>query len=373
MQIHRIEPGDRRGAARFNRVPFDLYRGHPHWVPPLRGDIRWAMDRRRHPFYRRGEADFFLAVEGENALGRLAVIENRASNQYWGRTDAFFSFFDADDDPAVTAALFDTAADWATARGLTRLMGPRGLLPMEGNGVLIEGFESLPALSIPYNHPYYGALLENAGFSKETDVVSGRLSIDHHEVPPHFLEMADAVAESGGYEIKTFRSRRELRRWIPRIAAVYNRSFTDNWEFWPVSDEEAHSVLNQVAAIADPHQVMMLLCRGDLVGFMFITPSISGALQRIGGRLWPFGWVSLLRARTRATSVDFLGMGLVPEHRGTGANAVIYAEIARGAPATRFTSAELLQVDEANAPILSNMAPVGVDWHKHHRVYRRDL
>jgi len=373
MQVHRIEPGDRRGAARFNRVPFRLYRSHPQWVPPLQGDIRRAMDRRRHPFYRRGDAGFFLAVDGDRTLGRIAVIENRAANEYRGRRDAFFYYFDADDDPAVAAALLDTAADWAKERGLTRLVGPKGMLPMEGFGVLIEGFEHLPALAVPYNYPYYGSLVEGAGFTKETDFISGRLSIDEHEIPQQFLELADAVAESGGYEIKTFRNRRELRKWIPRIAAVYNRTFADNWEFWPLSDEEAHSVLRQVATVADPRRIIMLLCHGELVGHMFIIPNISGALQKIGGRLWPFGWATLLRARAGATSVDFLGIGLVPEHRGTGANAVIYAEIARGAPDTQFTSAELVQVDEANAPILTNMAAIGVDWHKRHRIYQRDL
>ncbi len=373
MQVHRIEPGDRGGAARFNRVPFDLYRGHPHWAPPLRGDIRWAMDRRRHPFYRRGEADFFLAVEGDHVLGRVAVIENRASNEYRGRKDAFFYYFDAEDDTAVSTTLFDAAAAWAEQRGLTRLVGPKGMLPMEGFGVLVDGFEHLPALAVPYNHPYYAGLVEDAGFRKETDIVSGRLSIDEHEIPPHFLELADAVAESAGYEIKTFRNRRELRKWIPRIAAVYNRTFADNWEFWPLSDEEAHEVLDRVATIADPRLVIMLMCRGELVGHLFIVPNISGALQKTGGRLWPFGWLTLLRAQARTTSVDFLGIGLVPEHRGTGANAVIYAQIARRAPDSRFTSAELVQIDEANTPILSNMAPIGVDWHKRHRIYRRDL
>ena len=251
----------------------------------MQGDIRRAMDRRRHPFYRRGDAGFFLAIDGDRTLGRVAVIENRASNEYRDRSDAFFYYFDADNDPSVASALFGTAADWARERGLTRLVGPKGMLPMEGFGVLVDGYEHLPALAVPYNHPYYGGLLESAGFVKETDFVSGRLSIDEHEIPQHFLELADAVAESAGYEIKTFRSRRELRKWIPRIAAVYNRTFAGNWEFWPLSDEEAHSVLKQVATVADPRHIMMLLCHGDLVGHMFIIPNISGAFQKIGGRL----------------------------------------------------------------------------------------
>lgn len=372
MSIERIRPDDRRGMARFEAVPFDLYRDDPVWVPPLRGETRSAMDRRRHPFYQHGDAAFF-STGPDDPPGRVAVIENRAYNEYRDLTDAFFYYFDVANDPKVAAGLVDAASEWADSRGLTRLVGPKGMLPMEGFGVLVDGFQHPPALAVPYNHPYYAGLLEEAGFVKETDFVSGRLSIDRHPVPQQFLDLADAVAESSGYEVKTFRSRRELRNWIPRIAAVYNRTFADNWEFWPLSDAEARSVLSQVAAFADPRLIVMLLCRGELVGHFFILPNLSAALRKTDGRLWPFGWITLLRARSRTESVDFLGIGLVPEHRGTGANAVIYAAIGRDAPNTRFHSAELVQIDETNAPILSNLEAIGVEWHKRHRIYRKDL
>jgi len=372
MPVERIQLGDRRGAARFDAVPFGLYKGDPLWVPPLRGDIRWSMNPARHPFYRHGDAAFFLTGPGDNP-GRIAVIENRAYNEYRGREDAFFYYFDSGDDPSATEALVEQAVEWARRRGLTRLVGPKGLLPMEGFGVLVDGYEHPPDLGVPYNYPYYATLLEGVGFTKETDFISGRLSIDQHSVPQHILDLADAVAESSGYEIKTFRNRRELKSWIPRIAAVYNKTFTDNWEFWPLSDDEAQAVLKRVAAVADPRLIMMLLCHDELIGHFFIIPDLSAAIRKIGGRLWPFGWATLLRARATTTSVAFLGIGLVPEHRGTGANAVIYANIGRNAPDSRFRSAELVQIDEANAPILSNMQAIGVDWHKRHRIYQMDL
>ena len=372
MAIERIHPGDRRGVARFAAVPFGLYRDDPRWVPPLHNEIRWSMDGRRHPFYRHGDAGFFATGAGEDP-GRVAVIENRTFNTHHNRRDAFFYYFDAGNDLSMTAALFKEAADWARRRGLTRLVGPKGLLPMEGFGILVEGYEHPPALGVPYNHPYYAGLLEGVGFSKETDFISGRVSIDQHSVPRQLLDLADAVSDSAGYEIKRFRSRRELRRWIPQIAAVYNRTFSDNWEFWPLSDDEANAVLKRVAAIADPHLIMMLLCRGELVGHFFVIPNLSEALRRSGGRLLPFGWVTLLRARSRTTKVDFLGIGLIPEHRGTGASAVIFAEIGRKAPDSRFRSAELVQVDENNEPILRSLETIGVEWHKRHRIYSKEL
>jgi len=372
MEVARIEPGDRSGAARFDKVPFGLYRDHPLWVPPLSGEIKWSMDRKRHPFYQHGDAAFFV-TGGDDPPGRIAVLENRSYNEYRDRRDAFFYYFDVAESQAAADGLFEAAIGWARSRGLTRLVGPKGLLPMEGFGVLVDGYEHLPALAVPYNHPYYGELLEGVGFEKETDFVSGRLSLEISSVPKPFLDLAESVAESIGYEIKTFRSRRELRRWVPRIAATYNRTFSDNWEFWPLSDEEAQAVFSRVAAIADPRLLMMLMHGDDLVGHFFIIPNVSDALRKTGGKLWPFGWVTLLRARARATSVDFLGIGLVPEHRGTGANAVIYARIWQGAPDSRFRSAELVQIDETNEPILSNLAAIGAEWHKRHRIYRLEI
>lgn len=373
MEIREIPAGDRRGAAAFERYPFGLYRDDLLWVPPIRGEVLFAMGRRRHPFYRTGDAGFFLAGQEGRVVGRVAVIENRSYNEYRGSRDAFFYYFDAADDPAATRALFDAVAAWARDRHLNRLVGPKGMLPMEGFGVLVDGFEHPPALGVPYNHPHYAGLLEGVGFSKETDFVSGRLRLGVHEVPQQFLDMADAVAETAGYEIKVFTNRRELRQWIPRIAAVYNRTFADNWEFWPLTDDEAQAVLRRVASIADPRLIMMLLCKGELTGHLFIIPNVSAALRATGGRIWPLGWIRLLRARRTTTSVDFLGIGIVPEHRGTGANAVMYARIGRGAPTSRFTSAELVQIDETNRPILNNLEAIGVDWHKRHRIYSMDL
>ena len=169
MQVIRLDTSRRGQVRRFVGLPFDLYRDCPPWCPPLRRDVAHAMDRERHPFYRHSDAEFFLAEDGGRAVGRIAVMENRRFNAARGRRDAFFYFFESGDDPEVAGALVGAAADWARARGLDTLIGPKGFLPGDGLGILVEGFEHPVAMGVPYHHPYYDGLLAGCGLEKETD------------------------------------------------------------------------------------------------------------------------------------------------------------------------------------------------------------
>ena len=173
MRIRKLDPARVRDVRQFNQFPVSLYRDCPQWVPPLQGDARRVFNRENHPFYRHSAADFFVAERGATTLGRIAVIHNRRYTGYTGRKAAFFYFFDAVDDLDVSRALFDAAFDWARERGLDTLLGPRGMLRADGLGLLIEGFEHRAALGIPYNHAYYRRLVEDAGFEKEVDYLSG--------------------------------------------------------------------------------------------------------------------------------------------------------------------------------------------------------
>lgn len=366
-----IQVTNRSDRRRFIEFPHDVYRGDSQWVPSLRADVALTM-RRRHPFYDHSDAAFFIARQGQEVVGRIAVIENRRWNDFQGQRDAHFYWFDVVDDAAVTAGLMDRASAWAADRSLDRLLGPKGFLPTDGLGVLVEGFEHAPALGVPYNHPYYGEHLEAAGFEKATDYLSGVLD-DPGVVPNQVFEAADAVADAVGYRPRTFRSRRELRRWVPRIGEAYNTIFFDNWEYSPLSRREMKLIGRRFIPIADPKMMTMLMLGEEIVGHILILPDVSAAIRRTDGRLFPFGWWQILREPRRARVVDFLGMGLVPEHRGQAANLVMYAEIARRAPEFDYDRADLVQLEEGNLRILRNVGVFQVRFHKRHRVFERAI
>jgi GNAT superfamily N-acetyltransferase len=154
---------------------------------------------------------------------------------------------------------------------------------------------------------------------------------------------------------------------------VYNEAFRPTWEYTPLTDDEVRSAVERLLPVIEPDLIRLVLQGDDIVGFLIAYPDISAALQRTGGRLWPFGWAALLRERSRTRWANINGMGLLPAHQGTGANAVLYAALARSVGRVRFEGADVVQVDERNAAMVANLTAIGVPWHQRHRVYRRPI
>ena len=370
MRVRRIDTNNRQDVRQFIRFPFQLYKDCPQWVPPFVSDMAFTMNRKKHPFYAHSAAEFFIAQEANRTLGRLAVLDNRKYNEYRGAKTAFFYHFDAVENPAVSRALFDAAQVWARQRGLDRIVGPLGFLQGDGIGLLVEGFEHRPAIGIPYNHPYYDNLLRETGFAKKTDYYSGYLPGDHR-LPERFYDIAEKVKAKRGFWIKSFRDKRELRRWVPRIQEVYNHAFASNFEHCPLSRREAEVVADRLLAIAKPRLIKLVMKENEIVGFLFAFVDISAAIQKIRGRIWPFGWMFLLREFGRTEWVNFNGTGLLPGHRGVGANAVLYTEMANTIRQFNFKHADIVQVEEKNVKSMGDMKAIGVQWYKKHRVYER--
>jgi hypothetical protein len=372
MHVRRIETDRRRDVRQFIRFPFELYKACAYWVPPLIPDMILVMNRKKHPFYQHSTAAFYVAEEAGRILGRLAVLDNRRYNEHRKQRTAVFYYFDAVEDASVSGALFNEAKRWARQRGLDRMIGPMGFLQGDGIGLLVEGFEHRPALSIAYNYPYYDTLLDKAGFKKKTDYFSGYLPGDY-DLPRRFYTIAETVKTKRGFWIKSFRNKRELRAWVPRIQDVYNKAFVDNFEHCPISGEEAEAVADRLLAIANPRLIKLVMKGEEIIGFLFAFVDVSAALQRMKGRLWPLGWIGLKREFKHAKWVNFNGTGLLPGHRGVGANTVLYTEMARTVHQFGFEHADIVQIEEGNVKSMGDMKAIGVQWYKKHRVYERNL
>ena len=357
---------------RYLALPFALYGECPQWVPPVRSDARLVFDRRRHPFYQHSTAAFFMVEEGSEVRGRIAVADHRRYNEYHGTRTAFFWSLETTDDLAVSSLLLDAASEWAQHRGLDVLVGPKGPLLGDGIGLLVEGFEHRPAMGVAYNHPYYPPLLEGAGFVKETDFLTGRL-MRHHHLPEAFYEAAEQAGAARGYRAVPFTSRAHILRWLPRFTAVYNEAFRPTWEYMPLTEAEVEAAVRRLLPIIEPGLIRLVMQEDDIVGFLISYPDVSAALQRTGGRMWPLGWLALLREKRSTRWANINGMGLLPSHQGTGANAVLYAAVARSVGSVRFEGADVVQVDERNTAMIANLSAIGVPWHHRHRVYRRPI
>ncbi len=372
ITVEKVDPGSRLQVRQFIELPHRLYAGVPQWVPPLHRDVAETMDRKRHPFYERSDAEFFLALRDGRVVGRIAFLENRPFNSYRGVRQADFYFFDFENDPEIPTALMGRMLEWARARGLDTIMGPKGFSALDGYGILVDGFEHRQLMMMMnYNHPYYPALLEGLGFEKEVDFISSYINRKAYRLPERIRAAARIVEERGTLRVKRFKSKRELVSWAGKIGDAYNRAFVRNWEYYPLTERQIDYVVKNILLVAD-HRLIKIIARGDdVVGFLLVFPDISAALQRIRGRLLPFGIPRLLLEMKRTDWLALNGAGILPEFHGIGGNALLYSEIEKTLNDTRFTHVDLTQVAETAVQMQRDLAALGARPYKRHRVYVR--
>lgn len=374
LTVEAVDLADRGPVRRFLDLPFRLYRGHPLWVPPIRLDAAAMLNPAKHPFYEHSEAAFFLAVRDGRAVGRIAALENRPYNRTHDKRTAQFYLFECEPELEIARALFDRAAEWARARGLRQLVGPKGFGPLDGYGMLVEGFEFRPAMTMMnYNPPAYPQFAEALGFRKEVDFISCYLSPETFRLDERIHRIAGRAAARSGLRVIRFQTKRELRAWAARIGQAYNQAFVDNWEYYPLSEREIQFVLDNVLTVADPKLIKLIAHGERVVGFLFAFPDLSAAIQRSRGRLLPFGLLDLLLEFRRTKWVALNGAGVLPEFQGRGGNALLYSEMERTVRQAGFRHADLTQVAESAVQMRRDLVNLGGVPYKNHRVFVRDL
>jgi hypothetical protein len=373
MPILEIDTRNSHQVKEFLDLPFRIYKDCPQWVPPLEMDARRMLDRQRNPFYQHSQVAFFLSQnDSGDTLGRIAVLDNRPYNEYNHEQTAFFYLFECADDLASSRELFSAAFDWAKKRGLNLIKGPKGFTALDGMGLLIQGFEHMPAMGIPYNLAYFQKLVEDAGFVSDGDVVSGYLKPDYR-LPEKVRLVAEKVQTRLGLTVERFNSRADLRAFVPRLKELYNESLPGTVGNTPLTDDEAKAMSDQIIWFARP-QLIKILKKGErIVGFLFAYPDISAALQRTRGRLFPFGWIDLLLELRRTQWIDINGAGIIEEYRGMGGTAILFSEMEKTLLSGTFTRADVVQIGVDNAKMQMEMAALGLDFCKMHRNYKRVL
>lgn len=371
--VLRFAAGDRALARRFTRFPFDLYRGVPQWVPPIGADERAKLSP-RHPFYRHSQAAFFLAEDARGSVrGRLALLDHRLHNAYSREHTAFFCLFECVDDLPTARALFDAGAEWAAARGLDCLFGPKGFTALDGLGLLVRGFEHRPALGQVYNPPYYLDLLAGCGFAPAgREILSGYLP-GSVALPDKVEQVAARVQERGWLRVRSFGSRVELRALVRDLPALYNGAMVGTESGTPLTLEEARAMANQLLLFADPRLIKLIYKEDTPVGFLLAYPDVSAAVQRCGGRFFPLGWLYLLLELRRAQWININGAGIIDRYRGLGGTALLFSEMAKSVRLRGTPHAEVVQIGAENERMLNELRGLGVDFYKAHQMYRRAL
>ncbi len=372
MRIRKLNLSNRQDVKQFIQFPFDLYGRHPYWVPPLRSDMRFVLDRDRYPFFQHSTADFFVAEHKQETLGRIAAISNNRYNEFNQSRTAFFYFFECVEDPDVSSALFEAVSEWAVSRNHNQIYGPKGMLQGDGIGLLVDGFNYLPAMGIAYNFPYYDRLVKSAGFTKKADYLSARLTtID--DVSEKVRRIAEKVKQRSGFWVRKFSTKKELLETAPEIREVYNQAFGSGEGFSPITEDEILVIANRIASIADPRLIKLVYHGEKIIGFLFAYPNIGRGLQKARGRLFPLGWFHLMRAFKTTKMLDANGIGVHPDYQGLGATAVLYTEMANSLEEFEFKHVETVQTREDNLASLGESSNFEYEWYKTHRIYTKSL
>lgn len=358
----------------FVELPFRLYQGHPHWVPPPRMDMRSYMQKDKHPFYEHSEADFFVAERDGQVVGRMAALVNHRYNQQHNKLIGQFYFFECEEELATAEALFERAIAWAKERGLNQIMGPKGMGPLDGYGMLVEGFEHRQLMTMMnYNFEYYPQFMEKMGFRKEVDFVSHYIDVEKFHIPERIHRIAERVQKRGNLRVLQMENKRQLRSWADSIGKAYNNAFVDNWEYVPLTENEIKFVVDTVILLANPRFIKLIVHEKDVVGFLFAFPDVSDAMQRAKGNLLPFGIFDMLLDMRRTKWVALNGAGILPEHQGRGGNALLYSEMEKTLRSSGFAHADLTQVAESAVQMRNDLENLGGVAYKNHRVFIKDI
>ena len=368
---------NRKELKQFVQFYYDLYRGNNCAVPYLFFDEMTTLRKDKNPSFECCEAEYFMAFRDGKMVGRVAAIINRRANERWNCHQVRFGWFDFIDDTAVSTALLQAVEQWGRSKGMNEIAGPLGFIDTDREGMLVDGFDQLSTMYVNYNHPYYPQHMEQLqGFQKANDWVEMKVKVPD-EVPAKFAKITEMVSKRYGLRVHKF-TRNELIKegWGRKTFDLLNATYKDLYGFSQLSDRQIDKLVNDYIQIADLNLVTAVMDGDKMVGFGITFPSFSEAMQKTrDGRFLPFGWWHLLKVLKwhKTPLVDLLLIGVLPEYRGKGANALIFDDLIRWFQRYHFEYAITGPQMESNEGVLSQWQYLEATPYRRHRCYRKLL
>ena len=375
IQIKKVT--NTKQLEQFIQFYYDLYRGNDNAVPYLFSDEMATLRRDKNPSFECCEAEYFLALNNNKVVGRVAAIINHRANERWNRKAVRFGWFDFIDDIEVSTALLKAVEDWGREKGMNEIVGPMGFIDTDREGMLVEGFDELSTMYVNYNHPYYAQHMERlSGFVKDNDYLEYKVKVPE-VVPDKFAKTTQLVQKRYGLSVHKF-TRRELvdEGWGREVFHLLNATYKDLYGFSELSQQQIDKLVNDYIKIADLNLVTAIMDGDKMVGFGVTFPSFSRALQKTrDGRFLPFGWWHLLKILKwhKTNIVDLLLIGVLPEYRSKGANALIFDDLIRQFQIYGFEWAITGPQMETNEGVLSQWQYLESIPYRRHRCYKKEL
>lgn len=361
----------------FVLLPSFIYKDNPCYIPDLEGDVRDFFNTKKNPDAQTSELQAFVAYDNDGRpVGRIAGIINHKANDTWKSKNVRFGMIEFIDDMEVSSALLQAVAQWGKDRGMNKIQGPLGVTDFDKEGMLLEDFDKEGSMVSIYNPEYYPKHMEKLGFGKEADWIHVRFDIPK-SLPPRYERTAKLVGEMYGLHIRHL-SRRDLlhRGYGARMFALLNKAYRPLFGFSELSEESQKKFLHQYLPIADLRMIPTVEDQdGRMVGVGVTIGSLSHALRKSKGRLFPLGWFHLLKAIKfkHEDKVEMLLIAIDPEYQGMGVNALIFNELIQVYNKLGYKWAETGPMLEDNLKVLSQWKGLSPTFYKRRRCFCKEI
>ena len=373
-EIRVVEVESSAQLKQFIEYPNRLYAGDPNYVTPLYVERKEFFDRKNNPFYKTARTQLFLAMRGDEVVGRIATCVSYRHNDYHEEKTGFFGFFDTPDDEDISRRLLKVAMIELKKVGMDRMRGPMNFTTNHECGFLVEGFDSPPMVMMTYNHPYQPKLAEKFGLKKVMDLLAYRMTVQ--EKPPERIRrVVESRQAKTRIKIRPIVMSR-LEKEIHLIREVYNEAWAKNWGFVPMDDAEFDHLAKNLKQILDPEMVCIAEHEGRAIGFSLALPNINQALIRLDGRLLPTGLLKLLwltKVRKVVDQCRLITFGVIPEYRKLGIDMMLFVETYRRGWVNGYKWGEMSWILENNDLMRRGAEQMGAEVYKRYRVMEMPL
>ena len=378
VEIKKVE--GKKALRTFIDFHYDLYKGSEYDVPNLFQDELNTLSPDKNAAFEFCEAEYYIAYKDGKPAGRIAAIINNKANERWGRKAVRFGWIDFIDDREVSAALLGAVEDYGRAHGMTEIVGPLGFTDMDPEGMLTFGFDQLGTMPTIYNYPYYPEHMEGMdGYVKDNDYVEYKLFVPE-KVPEKYAKIAAMIEKRYDLHVKKITKRDIYKNgYGKKIFDLINMTFKDLYGYSELTDRQIEQYINMYFSFVDLSLITLVedhSCGNKLVGIGITIPSLSHALQKCRrGRLLPFGWWHVFRAVKfhKTDIVDLLLLGVLPEYRAKGVNAMMFADLIPRYYEYGFKWGESQVEMETNEGVQSQWEYLETEHHKRRRCYKKEL
>ncbi len=374
MSISLKEVTSDKDLKRFVDFQYKLYKNDKYWVPPLKKEELFSLRRDKNPAFDFCETKYWLAYKNEELVGRIAGIINHKFNDKFNKKIMRFGWIDFIDDEEVCSSLLSTVENWAKEKDMHEVHGPLGFTDMDGEGTLIEGFDEVSTLGAIYNYPYYPRLIERNGYTKDIDWIEYQVKMTSDPVPEKISRISDIALNRNKLHVLRVNKPKELLPYAREMFYLINSSYKDLYGFVELSDKQIDMYVKQYFGFIKPEYLPVVLNeKNEMVAFGITMPSLSRAFQKAKGKLFPFGFIYILKAMKNNPGLDLYLTAVRPDMQDKGVNAILMNEI------NKLIIKNNIRLVETNRELESN-SKVQAQWkffehrqHKRRRCYKKEI